>query len=125
MSSVRGRSALDRVPKTEPIAVAVLDVEVAAAVGFVANVPRDLHALRFELPVQRIGIVHPNVAVPRPALGVDQSVGSHHARLLELRQHDDDAIALYHAERRRVMPEAVVAKPEPITATVSRDDNIF
>src|SRR5204862_7037428 len=37
---------VDHLAKTQPVAVAVFDVEVAAAIVPVADVPRDLHTLR-------------------------------------------------------------------------------
>jgi hypothetical protein len=62
---------LSIVPKTEAIAVAVLDIEVAAAVWLVTNVSRDLHAFRLELRIQDVRIVDPDVRIPGSALRID------------------------------------------------------
>src|SRR6266446_1114062 len=86
------------VPKTEAVPIGVLDVEVATPIGLVTNISHNLDALGLELRVERVGVLDPDMRVPRSALGIDQVVRSLDARLLELRQHDDDAVAPNHAE---------------------------
>jgi len=85
-------------PEAEPVAVAVLDVEIAVAVRLIAKVPCDRHALGLELFVQRICIVHPDICVPRVSIVDGEMVGTHHACRLELAQHDEYPAAFHHAE---------------------------
>src|SRR2546426_2178260 len=61
-------SAFQVLTETNAVSVAILNVKIAATVGLVADITRDLHALRLEFSIERISIVDPNVGVPRPAL---------------------------------------------------------
>jgi len=54
--------------ETQTVAVAVVYVEVAAAVGLVANLARDLHTLRLKLGIERVGVVDPDVTFVFPTV---------------------------------------------------------
>src|SRR6516164_5621606 len=71
-------------PKTQPITVAIFHVEVATAIRLVANIPRDNHALGFELRVECIRVINPDVGVPGSPFGIDGSVRAHYASHFEL-----------------------------------------
>src|SRR5262249_10260559 len=71
-------------PKTQPIAVAIAHVEVATAIRLVANIPRDDHALGFELRVEGIRVIDPDVGIPGSPFGIDGSIGAHDANYFEL-----------------------------------------
>src|SRR6185295_8145675 len=109
---------LDVVPEAEPIAIAILDVEVAVAIRLIAQVPRDRHALGLELLIERIRILDPDVCVPGVAILHGEAVGTHHARRLELTQHDEDSVAFHHAEGRWLAPEAIVLEAELVAIEV-------
>src|SRR3989442_11389487 len=98
-------SAFQVLTETNAVSVAILNVKIAATVGLVADITRDLHALRLEFSIERISIVDPNVGVPRPALRINDMIGAHRSSGFELSQHDDDAVALDHTKRRGVVPE--------------------
>src|SRR5260370_11741797 len=93
-SDLRLLSSLQVLPKTQPVTVAVVDLEVATTVGLIADSARDVDALGLEFRMERIRVIDPNVGVPGASLRVDGVVGSHDALLFELRQHDDDAVAM-------------------------------
>jgi hypothetical protein len=57
-------------PETKPVAVAVFDVKVAAAVFLVADVACDFDAVLLEFVVQGVGVLYPDIGVPEFALGV-------------------------------------------------------
>src|SRR5438552_13147877 len=61
----------ERMPETEAVSIAVFDVQVPAPVRLITDIPHDLYAFRLELGMQRIGIIDPDVRVPRPAFGLD------------------------------------------------------
>ena len=82
------------VSEADAVSVAVFNLEVTATVWLVADIAHDPYALALKLGVQRVGIVDPNIAVPRPTLRINDAVGAHRAGGFELRQHDDDAVAL-------------------------------
>src|SRR5438874_2907021 len=115
--------SFDVLPEAQAVPVAVLDVEVTAAVRLIADVARDLHTLRLELGVERVGIVYPDVRVPGSALRIGEAIGPHDAGSFELCEHDHDAAAPDHAERRRIAPEAFVTESEPVAVIIrGRDD---
>src|SRR5437763_194557 len=57
--------SFDVLPEAQAVPVAVLDVEVAAAVRLIADVARDLHTFRLELGVERVGIEFAEIVVER------------------------------------------------------------
>jgi glutathione peroxidase len=67
---------LQALPETETIAVAVLYLEVAAAVRLIANVARDPYAFRLEFRNKSVGVVDPDVRVPGSSLRINDYVGS-------------------------------------------------
>src|SRR5438132_16273 len=91
----------ERMPETEAVSIAVFDVKVPAPVRLITDIPHDLYAFRLELGMQRIGIIDPDVRVPRPAFEIDDVIGAHLSRRVELHQHNDDDATLYHPKRRR------------------------
>lgn len=111
-------SSFQILSETQPVAVAILDIEIAATVFLVADLPRDLYTLGLELVVQRVGVFDPDVGVPAPALRIDRVIGAHRAGLGDLTEHDDDAAALDHAETRWLTPEAIVVKTELVAVEV-------
>src|SRR5439155_26705857 len=64
------------------------------------------------------------VGVPRPALGIHDVIGAHRAGGFQLRQHDDDAVALDHTERRRVVPEPFIMEAELVAVVVGGADHV-
>src|SRR6478735_4621164 len=72
--------------KAQAIPVAVLDIEIAAAVVLVAQVAGDLHAFRLEFRIQSIRVVNPDVGVPGAFLWIRQTVRIHASLLLKLAQ---------------------------------------
>lgn len=68
-----------RLAKTQTIAVTIFHVEVPATVGLVTNVACNLHALRFELDIKRIGVFDPNIVVPGPALRINNAIRAHNS----------------------------------------------
>src|SRR5688572_30118890 len=90
----------------------MFDVEVTTPIGLVADIAHDPYALLLEFGVQRIGIVDPDVAVPRPTFRIDQAVRTHRSGCFELGQHDDDTVPLDHAKRWRLVPEALIVESE-------------
>src|SRR3989442_680961 len=50
-------SAFQVLTETNAVSVAILNVKIAATVGLVADITRDLHALRLEFSIERISIV--------------------------------------------------------------------
>src|SRR5262245_46572555 len=55
---------LDALPEAQTVAVAVVHLEVAAAIGLVERAAHDRHPLGLELRMQRVGVVDPEVGVP-------------------------------------------------------------
>src|SRR5262245_17989368 len=105
--SARGARSARAVPETQSVAVAVLHVEVATAVGLVANRAGNHDALGPELAIKGVGIINPDVRVPGVLrFRVGKAVGTHDARRGELGQHDDDAATVDHAEAWGLAPEA-------------------
>src|SRR3989442_6603490 len=75
--------------------------------------------------MERIGIVDPDVGVPGPTFGIHDVIGTHHSRLIELGQHDDDPVAFDHAEGRRVIPETLEMKSKLVPVVVRGLDDII
>src|SRR5437870_12966031 len=105
-------SAFQVLTETNAVSVAILNVKISATIGLVADITRDLHALRLEFSIERISIVDPNVGVPRPALRINDMIGAHRSSGFELSQHDDDAVALDHTKRRGVVRERLITEAE-------------
>src|SRR2546426_726693 len=118
-------SAFQVLTETNAISVAILNVKIAATVGLVADITRDLHALRLEFSIERISIVDPNVGVPRPALRINDMIGTHRSSGFELSQHDDDAVALDHTKRRGVVPETFIMEAELVAVVVCGADHVI
>src|SRR6266571_6944190 len=118
-------SAFQVLTETNAVSVAILNVKIAATVGLVADITRDLHALRLEFSIERISIVDPNVGVPRPALRINDMIGAHRSSCFELSQHDDDAVALDHTKRRGVVPEAFIMEAELVAVVVCGADYVI
>src|SRR5713101_9105915 len=118
-------SSLQVLAKTQPVAVAVVHLEVATAVGLIADSAHDLDALGLEFRMERIRVIDPNVGVPGASLRVCGVVGTHEAGLFELRKHDDDAVALDHAKTRRLTPKALVPKAELISIIVGGGHHVI
>src|SRR5438034_8936231 len=90
--------ASNHLAKTQAVAVAVLDLEIAAAVGLVEGVTHNLGALRLELSVERVGIADPDVCIPGASFGIDDVIWPHPAGRFELRPHAHGALPFDHAE---------------------------
>src|SRR2546428_9225353 len=118
-------SAFQVLTETNAVSVAILNVKIAATVGLVADITRDLHALRLEFSIERISIVDPNVGVPRPALRINDMIGAHRSSGFELSQHDDDAVALDHTKRRGVVPETFIMEAGLVGAVVCGADYVI
>src|SRR5438034_43831 len=88
MTSPTFTSSLQVLAKTQPVAVAVVHLEVATAVGLIADSARDVDALGLELRMERIRVIDPNIGIPGASLRVCSVIGAHKAGLFELRQHD-------------------------------------
>src|SRR6266446_4263454 len=85
-------SGLGVVAEAETVAVGVQDVEIAAAVGLIAEGARDVYALGLELLVERVGVVDPDIGVPGVVSRNGQAVRTHEAIGAggsELAEHDD------------------------------------
>src|SRR5881396_1914002 len=117
-------SAFQIVTKTNPVSVAILNVKITATVGLVADITRDLHASRLEFRIERIGIVDPNVGVPRPALRINDVIRAHRSSSFQLSQHDDDAVALDHTKRWWVIPETFITEPQFVPVVVRGADHV-
>ena len=124
MQFTDGILPLQIMTETQPIAVAVFDVKIAATVRLVANRAYYLRPGCLELSIERVSIIDPDIAVPRPAFRVDDVIGAHPTRGFVLREHDHDATPLDHAKRGWIVPEALVMKAELITIVVCRPDDI-
>src|SRR2546422_9946540 len=111
-------SAFHGLTETNTVSVSILNVKIAATVGLVADITRDLHAPRLEFSIKRISIVDPDVGVPRPALRINDVIGAHRSSGFQLSQHDDDAVALDHTERRGVVPETFIMEAELVAVVV-------
>src|SRR5205809_3879830 len=117
-------SAFQVLAETQAVPVAILNVKIAAAIGLVADIPGDLHAPRLEFSIERIGIVDPNVGVPRPALRINDVIRAHRSSSFQLSQHDDDAVALDHTKRWWVIPETFITEPQFVPVIVRRADHV-
>ena len=101
-ASSQGRVNLRGPGRNPAIAVAVFHFEVAAAVNLVANLARDLDALRFELSVEPAALsiqIYASQALPSGStrrLGRTAPGDSSWGNMMTM--HDDDAIAFHHAE---------------------------
>src|SRR5437016_6320209 len=91
--ATRARLHSQVVSKAQSVAVTVLNVEVAIAVGLIADVSRDLDALRRKLGIKRVRIIDPDIRIPRFALRIGDAVGPHEPRLGKLAEHNDDPAA--------------------------------
>src|SRR5947199_9963109 len=118
-------SAFQDLTETKAVSVAILNLKIATTVVLVADMTRDLHAPRLEFRIERIGIVDPNVGVPRPALRVNDVIGAHRSSGFQLRQHDDDAVALDHTKRRWVVPETFIVEAELVAVVVGGADYVI
>src|SRR6266536_1128887 len=118
-------SAFQVLTETNAVPVAILNVKIAAAVGLVADITCDLHAPRLEFSIERIGIVDPNVGVPRPALRINDVIRAHRSSGFQLSQHDDDAVALDHTKRWWVIPEAFIMEPKLVPVVVRGADHVI
>ena len=122
--SLKTQLAPDVVSKTHSVPVAILDVEIAVPVRLIADVACDPHSFGPEFATQYVGIIDPNIGVPRLAVGVGQAVGPHRPGVVKLAKHDDDATAFDHTKTRRVSPKAFVMKPEIVSIEISGDNYI-
>src|SRR5215469_8042130 len=120
----KSKLTLDVVPKTQPIAIAIFDVEVAVPVRLIADVPCNLHALRLEVATQYVGIVDPHICVPCVGIGIGQMIGPHRGATVNLAQHDDDAVALDHTKARGIAPKAFVAETKFVSIKICGDHDI-
>src|SRR5438445_8573434 len=118
-------SAFQDLTETKAVSVAILNLKIATTVVLVADMTRDLHAPRLEFRIERISIVDPNVGVPRPALRVHDVIGAHRSSGFQLRQHDDDAVALDHAKRRGVVPEPFIIEAELVGVVACGGDHLL
>src|SRR2546425_5682812 len=118
-------SAFQGLTETNAVSVAILNVKIAATVGLVADITRDLHAPRLEFSIKRISIVDPDVGVPRPALRINDVIGAHRSSGFQLSQHDDDAVALDHTERRGGVPETFIMEAELVAVVVCGADHVI
>src|SRR5947199_8056430 len=117
-------SAFQDLTETKAVSVAILNLKIATTVVLVADMTRDLHAPRLEFRIERIGIVDPNVGVPRPALRVNDVIGAHRSSGFQLRQHDDDPVALDHAKRRGVVPAMFIMEADVAAYGALGDGNV-
>src|SRR5882757_4442313 len=122
--STRQQSS-DAVSEAEGVAVAVADVEVAAAVGLIADGPRDGDAVSLEFFVECVGVVDPDIRVPGGIFRVDETVRMHAARDLRLFEHDRDAGTADHGEAGRFAPETVVVKAKLVAVEVCGCDDVI
>ena len=74
---LRWVSSIEVLPEAETIAVAILDVEIAASVELIAEIADDIYAPGLELSVQRVGVLDMNVGVPCFAGGIGETVRPH------------------------------------------------
>src|SRR5712691_3465172 len=118
-------SAFQVLTETNAISVAILNVKIAATIGLVADITRDLHAPRLEFSIERISIVDPNVGVPRPALRINDVIRAHRSSGFQLSQHDDDAVALDHTKRRWVVPETFIMEAKFVAVVVCGADHVI
>jgi hypothetical protein len=112
-------------PEAQAIAVAILDVEVSTPVGLVAYIARNLDTLGLELRTQLIGIIDPDICIPRFTLGIYQPVWAHGARLGVLGKHDDRAAAGDHAKGWRHIPKSVVSEAQLVSIKVCCCDDVI
>src|SRR5258708_2142991 len=118
-------SAFQVLTETKAVAVAVLNVKIAAAIGLVADIACDLHASGLEFSIERISILYPNVSVPCPALRINEVIRAHHSRRFQLSQHDDYAVALDHTKRRRIITETLIMKAKHVAIVVRGADDVI
>src|SRR5213593_1101918 len=117
-------SAFQVLTETNAVSVAILNVKIAATVGLVADITRDLHALRLEFSIERISIVDPNVGIPRPALRINEVIGAHRSSGFQLSQHDDDAVALDPSKRRLGRPGTFLMGAKFVGVVVGRSEPV-
>src|SRR5467141_3598550 len=118
-------SAFQVLTETNAVAVAILNVKIAAAIRLVADVACDLHAPGLEFSIERISSVYPNVSVPCAALRINQVIRAHRPRRFQLSQHDDYAVALDHTKRRRIIPETLIMKAKLVAIVVRGADHVI
>src|SRR5438445_6025194 len=118
-------SAFQDLTETKAVSVAILNLKIATTVVLVADMTRDLHAPRLEFRVERISVVDPNVGVPRPALRVHDVIRAHRSSGFQLRQHDDDAVALDHTKRRWVVPEPFIMEAKLVAVVGCGADHVI
>src|SRR3989454_5239291 len=118
-------SAFQVLTETKAVSVAILNVEIAAAIRLVADITRNLNAPRLELSIQRISIVDPNVGVPRPALRISDVIRAHRSSGFQLSQHDDDAVALDHTKAWWVVPETFIMEAKLVAVVVRGADHVI
>src|SRR6267378_3430780 len=118
-------SAFQVLTETNAVAVAILNVKIAAAIRLVADVACDLHAPGLEFSIERISSVYPNVSVPCPALRINQVIRAHRTSRFQLSQHDYYAVALDHTKRRRIIPEPLIMKAKLVAIVVRGADHVI
>src|SRR5437870_11324539 len=118
-------SAFQVLTETNAVSVAILNVKIAATIGLVADITRDLHAPRLEFSIERISIVDPNVGVPRPALRISDVIRAHRSSGFQLSQHDDDAVALDHTKGWWIVPETFIMEAKLVAVVVRGADHVI
>ena len=117
-NQVRG-SVVEVLAEAEAVAVAVEDVEIAAAVFLVADGADYVDAFLLELGVEGVGVVDPEVGVPGEVVGVrGAGIGAHLAWGFELAEHEVGSAAMDDGEAGRLAPEALVAEAELVAVEV-------
>jgi hypothetical protein len=82
------------------------------------------HAVGFKFTAQRVGIFDPDIGVPGFAIGIDQTVGTHHTRLGELAKHDNDPAATDHAKAGRLAPKPFVVESQLVAVEIGGEHYI-
>jgi hypothetical protein len=119
------RRSLEILTEAETIPVAVLYIKVTAAIGLVTNITGDLHVLRFELSIQSVDIVNPDIRIQGLSVRIGQVVRAHGAASFQLAELDNDATAIDHTERWRISPEALVIEPELVAIIIRCRDDVI